>query len=178
MIKNSLIVYEIAWVIRRIYEVSDRLRTSLVDQTLFEERCIDRVGEYLNKDKDNKHHRRYIERMIKEVASSVSTRNRNEYAELFISLSIGNEEEDEEIEFEPEDVLTDVESEIMKQETIALLTQDDRSKKVLEAWSIGNTNNTEISRMLTHTLGGKTESHRKFIQRFEKDCREKLATAI
>lgn len=177
MVKNSLIVYEVAWVIRRIYEVSDKIRTSLVDQTLFEERCIERVGEYLNKDKDNKQHRRYIERMIKEVASSVSTRNKNEHAELFISLSTGNDEE-EEIEFEPVDVLTDVESEIMKQETIALLTQDDRSKKVLEAWSIGNTNNTEISRMLTHTMGGKTETHRKFIQRFEKECRDKLATAI
>src|SRR5690625_1545173 len=113
-----------------------------------------------------------IGRKVKEAEESF----RKEESTLFSGMT--SETSEGEIEFEPLDVLTNVESEVLTKETIALLTQDDRSKKILEAWSIGNTNNTEISRMLTHTLGGKTESHRKFIQRYEKDCREKLATAI
>lgn len=177
MSERTLVVYENRWIIEMIYRTSDNVRDKLTDQTLFEERCIKRISKYLNLSKGNVNNKRYINRLIHEVASAVIKRNKNEHARIFTEMST-EDGDGSEIAFEPEDVLTDVESEVITKETIALLTQDDRSKKVLEAWSIGNTNNTEISRMLTHTLGGKTESHRKFIQRFERDCREKLATAI
>lgn len=180
MSENNLIVYENGWVINRIYEVSDRIRGTLRDQTLFEGRCIGRVGEYLSKGPERVKHKRYIERMINEVATSVIERNKNEYAELFSTLSAEQEDaEGQEIEFEPLDVLANVESEVIVKETIALLAQGDRKKSmVLQSWADGNDNITSISRTLASTFGGNTDSHRKSVNRFRTECRKKLTTAI
>lgn len=180
MSKNNLIVYETSWIINRIYEVSDNVRGLVTDQTLFEERCIKRVGEYLSKDKERYKHRRYIERLINEVATSVVDRNKNEYAELFSTLLAEHEDEEEqEIEFEPEDVLANVESEVIRNETIALLAEGDRIKSmVLQSWSDGNDNNASISRTLASTFGGNAESHRRAVNRFRTECRKQLTTAI
>ena len=176
--KNNLIVYENGWIIQRIYEVSDRIRDKLTDQTLFEERCIKRITDYLLICETNKRNKRYIERLINEVASAVIERNRNEYAELFSELSTESEE-DKEMEYEPIDVLADVESEVIKRETVTLLAENDcRRLTVLEGWAIGNTNDNQISRALARTYGGNPESHRKFIQRFRLRCREQMSAAI
>src|SRR5690625_1716845 len=176
--KKALEVYRNKWVIERIYVVSDRIRDKVTDQTLFEERCINRIGEYLVKSNDNINNKKYIERMINEVAKSVVDRNKNEMAEYFSSLK-KEDEEGEELEYEPTDFLADVESEVIEKDMVALLAEDDHRKlKVLEGWRIGNTNDKQISRTLAGTFGGKSDSHRKFIQRFRKSCREKLKTAI
>lgn len=178
MPKHNLIVYKNKWIIERIYEVSDELRSRVTDQTLFEERCINRVGGYLDINSSNVRNRRYIERMIREVASSILGRNKNEAAELFTDLGTKDEESDEEIEYEPIDVLANVESEVIKKETITLLAQDDRRRtSVLEAWALGNTNDSQISRTLARTFGGNFDSQRKFVQRFQKECREQLLSA-
>lgn len=176
--KRSLEVYKNKWLIDRIYFTSDKIRGKVVDQTLFEERCINRVGEYLLKDVNNIKNFNYIMRMINEVACSVINRNKNEHAEYFSSLK-KDDDEGGEIEFEPEDDLTDVESEVIEKDMVALLAQNDHKKlKVLEGWQVGNTNDKQISRTLARTFGGKSESHRKFIQRFRDSCRNKLNTAI
>jgi len=178
MINTSLIVYENDWIIRRIYEVADGLRTVIVDQTKFEERCINRVARYLNGDKSRTSHRNYIERLIQQEASDYRRRGKKEDAELFTTLATFGDD-GEEIEYEPEDVLADVEGEVIAKETAALLAQDDRRKElIVGSWTIGNDNNSEISRLLAQSIGGNSESHRKFIQRFRADCREMLATAI
>jgi len=176
--KRSLEVYKNKWLIDRIYFTSDKIRGKVVDQTLFEERCINRVGEYLLKDVNNIKNFNYIMRMINEVACSVINRNKNEHAEYFSSLT-KYDDGGGEIEFEPDDDLTDVESEVIEKDMVALLAQNDHKKlKVLEGWQIGNTNDKQISRTLARTFGGKSESHRKFIQRFRDSCRNKLNTAI
>jgi|SRR5699024_2369340 len=176
--ENKTIVYEIGWILERIYTVSDRVRNKLTDQSLFEERCIERVANYLNVCESHRRNKRYIERLINEVASAVLTRNRNEHAEIFSELS-KKDEDGEELEFEPEDVLADVEKEVMAKEMTALLAQDDhRKKEILGYWAIGNTNNAYISRSLARTFGGNAESHRKAINRFRKECHEYLNVAI
>lgn len=175
--ENILVVYENDWILERVYTVSDRIRGRITDQTLFEERCIKRVADYIAVKEENIRNRRYIEKLINEVASAVIGRNKNEHATIFSELSTEDDEEDE-IEFEVEDVLADVESEVMVKEMTALLAQDDHSKKlILGYWTMGNTNNAYISRSLARTKGGNEESHRKAIQRFRKSCRE-LLTAI
>ncbi len=63
-------------------------------------------------------------------------------------------------------------------EKIALLAQDDKRKLlILTEWSNG-TSDTKISELLAQSLGGKTEAHRKFIQRFRKQCQGRLAGAL
>lgn len=175
---NSLIVYENEWIIQRIYEVGDGLRTAVVDQTKFEERCINRVARYLNGDKSRTSHRNYIERLIQQEASDYRRRGKKEDAELFTTLAT-YDDDGEEMEFEPEDALTDVEDEVIARETAALLAQDDRRKEmIVGSWTLGIENCSEISRLLAQSIGGNPESHRKFIQRFRADCREYIAEAI
>lgn len=177
--KNNLIVYENDWILERIYEVSDRIRDKLVDQTLFEERCIKRVSGYLSICETNKRNRRYIERLINEVASAVIERNRNEHTSLFSALIITEGDEGEEVEFEPQDVLANVEEEVLAKETATLLAQDDcRDKMILRYWLIGNTNSAYISRSLARTFGGNDKSHRVYVHRFRESCRKHLETAI
>ena len=182
---HELLVYELKWVLNVIYEVSDRIRGRLTDQTKYEERAINRVGRYLAIDKRNRYNKQYIIKLIEEVASSVIDRNKNEHYDLFTDLSEQDEETYEMIEYEPLDEMTasdyrysEVEDEVIAKKTAALLAQDNRRMKIIKAWLIGNTNTSDISRTLARSLGGNVEGHRKFIQRFEKECRERLSTAI
>lgn len=168
------IVYQNKWLIDRIYQVSDKIRSKVTYQIDFESRCIKRVAEYLALSDSNIKNRQYIEKMINEVASSVIKRNKNEHYSCFNELSY-QDEDNSEIEFDPEDVLADVEAELINKETINLLAEGDRQKKViLEAWSLGNTNNSLISRTLADVLGGKPESYRKSINRFKKSCADRI----
>src|SRR5690625_3213559 len=138
MINNSLIVYENDWIIQRSYEVADGLTTVIVDPTKSEERCINRIARYLNGAKNRTNHRNYIERIIKQAASDYRRRGKKEDAELFTTLAtLGDDGED--MEFEPEDVLADVEGEVISKETAALLAQDDRRKELIAgSWTRGN----------------------------------------
>src|SRR5699024_2261467 len=182
---NELLVYELKWVLNVIYEVSDRIRGRLTDQTKYEERAINRVGRYLAIDKRNRYNKQYIIKLIEEVASSVIERNKNEHYDLFTDLAEQDEETYEMIEYEPIDEMkasdyrySKVEDEVIAKKTAAMLAQDNRRMKIIKAWLIGNTNTSDISRTLARSLGGNVEGHRKFIQRFEKECRERLSTAI
>src|SRR5690625_3626929 len=130
MINTSLIVYENEWIIRRIYEVADGLRTAVVDQTKFEERCINRVARYLSGGKNRTSHRNYIERLIQQEASDYRRRGKKEDAELFTTLATLGDD-GEEMEFEPEDVLADVEGEVLSKESAALLAQEDRRRELI-----------------------------------------------
>src|SRR5690625_7828477 len=102
MINKNLIVYKNEWILEEIYKVSDRIHNQVTDSTLFEERSIRRVAEYLHREIDNIKNRRYIIRIINEVASSVIERNKNEHAQLFSELT-SEDEDGSEIEFEPID---------------------------------------------------------------------------
>lgn len=170
--KKILEVHKQRWIVDRIYEVSDSIRTMLTDQTKFEERCMKRVGEYLINNVGSEKNKRYIERLIGEVRSASLRRNKNEDANLFSDM-VGKDEEGEEMEFEPVDALESVESEVVANEMTALLEQGgQRNKLILDCWATGNTNDAEISRVLEHALGGNSESHRRQIGRFRNQCRK------
>lgn len=179
--EEIIIVYETPWVINRIHSVSDRIRGRVVDQTLFEDRCIKRVGGYLIGDTSRTENRRYVDRLINEVAAEAVRRNKREEAELFSTL-IADEEEGEEvpeIEFDPIDVLANVESEIIAKETVALLAEGDLKKEfVLQSWADGVSSVLEISRSLARSYGGNVETHRKSVNRFRTFCRTELSMAI
>lgn len=177
-LQKAKLVYEIKWLIELVYKESDKLLHRISDTTIFEERCIRDLGEYLALDKDNKNNKNYLVRLVKRKVKEAVTSYRKEEAELASELYI-NDEEGNETEFEPIDVLADVESEIIKKETADLLAQGDcRKEKIIELWVTGYSNNALISRMLAHSFGGNEEAHRKYIQRFRQSCRKKLAAAI
>lgn len=84
--------------------------------------------------------------------------------------------------FEVKDVLADVERKVLREviykENVALLAKDDvRKRAILKAWTIGYLNASELSGVLANTFGGKAESHRKSIQRFEIECKKRLKVA-
>jgi|SRR5699024_2653490 len=181
--ENSLIVYQNKWIIEKVYRVSDRLSRKVTDTTMFEDRSIKRVGEYLRQNVDNVHNKQYIIKLINEVASAAIARNSNEEAQRFSELTYESEEGDE-TAFEPLDDFTYekgfgesvVESEFNAKETADLLAQDDRRKLlIIEQWLYGNDNNSDISRVLADSLGGNPDSYRRYIHRFRDECRELLA---
>src|SRR5690625_4687094 len=175
---NSFIVYQVSWIIERIYEVSDQLRTSVKDQTHFEERCINRISRYIKGDPRREKHRRYIEGMIQREASDFLSWCQKEDASIFTELVIEDDGE-QEIEFEPLDVLANVESEVIRNETVTLLAEGDCMKSmILQSWADGNDNIASISRSLARSFGGNVESNRKAVNRFRTTCRKQLSTAI
>lgn len=172
------IVYEIDWLLEMVYRESDKLLHVVSNTERFEHRCIKDLGAYLLLNKENKNNKKQLIRIINRHVKEAKEVYNKEEATKFSELQ-ATDEEGEVLEFEPVDVLADVESEVIKKETIDLLAKGDRRKlKVLESWVDGNKNDKQISRTLASTFGGNPESHRKYIQRFRKDCRNILATAI
>lgn len=177
--KEIELVYKTKWIIERIYYESDRLLNKITDTTIFEDRVIKDVGQYLLRNIDNKNNRRHIEYLIKRKVWEAENSYKKEGYINFSNLNYDDSEDDDEVEFEPTDVLADVESEVIKKETIELLAENDRRRKeILESWSLGNTNDSQVSRSLARSLGGNEKVHRIFIQRFRKACREQLLAAI
>lgn len=165
------VVFENRWIIEKIYEESERLSYYITDTSRFEERCIEYVARYLNKYQGARNSRRYIQRLIMCKSQEAKEVFKKEHYTTFGGLAALNEDGDE-LEYEPEDVLANVESEVITKETIDLLAQDDRRKRlILGSWLMGNDNVSDISRLLAQTIGGNAETHRKFIQRFRSDCR-------
>src|SRR5699024_9902906 len=109
------------------------------------------------------------------VGEFLSTYRTEQSIPFSVIASCDEEDEDKQLGFDEVDVLANVESDVIAKEMTALLAQDDHRKKViLGNWILGNDNNSDISRLLAQTFGGNEEAHRKFIQRFRKDCRESL----
>lgn len=170
---NESIVYNETWIIDEIQKSSDEVLLKQLNPGLFEKRVISKITKYITENTKRRKHRRYIIKMIKrECKDFIESRQDNKvynFSSIYEKDEDGNEQY-----FEPPDVLADVEDEIMAKEMAALLAQDSRSEIILDAWLLGNTNDTEVSRILADTLGGNSKSHRIYIQRFKKQCREKL----
>lgn len=172
------LVYEIDWLVEYIYRESDKLIHKITDTTIFEDRCIKDIGNYLAMDEKNRRNKNYLIRLVKRKVQEAENGFKKEESDLLSDYTYIDDDGDER-ELEPEDVLANVESEVITKETIDLLAQGDRRKtKILEGWAIGNTNDKQVSRMLAHTLGGTIESHRKYIQRFRNKCGEQLSAAV
>lgn len=172
------LVYKNKWIIDRIYQESDRLISKISDITTFEDRAVNDVAQYLGRCTENLRNKKHILYLIKRKVWEAENKFKKEEYTNFSNL-VYNDQEGEEVEYEPIDVLANVESEVIRKEMTALLAQDDhRNKKILEFWTIGNTNNAYISRSLARSLGGNEDAHRKYIQRFRKSCCGKLSAAI
>ena len=170
------VVYEISWLINRVYRESDKLTGRITDTSRFEARCINDLARYLNIDKEHRNHKRHLIRIInRNVGEFLSTYRTEQSIPFSVIASCDEEDEDKQLGFDEVDVLANVESDVIAKEMTALLAQDDHRKKViLGNWILGNDSSSDISRLLAQTFGGNVESHRKFIQRFRKDCRESL----
>lgn len=178
-------VYSHKDIVSEIFKASELIRYRIPDQTNFEERVMDKVGKYLLLDEKNSRNMRYIKRLIyREYHYYISDGNRKLEESVFyseVNTGDGHESpgEHKEIEFEPADVLANVESEVIAKEMTALLAKgDQRKKEILGFWAIGNNNNAYISRSLARSFGGNKESHRKAINRFREECRDFITAAI
>lgn len=74
------------------------------------------------------------------------------------------------------DDLADVPKKVLLNEKVALLAEGDiRKRLVLNEWMKGCADDSSIAAFLAKRIGGKKESHRRFITRFRTSCREILA---
>lgn len=173
--KYQIHSYENEWVMQNVLRAVDSISHKVTNTAIVERRVMIQVGKYLERDTSNKNHKRHILRLIYREVNESLKRNQREYAEHLEDLTT-SDEEGQAIEYEPEDVLADINSGNMEiKETIELLAQGDRrNKMILNAWANGYTEAKEISSILADALGGNSESHRKHIQRFKKTCRTGL----
>ena len=167
-------------VVKLVQQATERIWHSVPDVTSFEHTCYTNIGRELVKGETRsiKALSRYY---IKRAEARHLKLTKYEKPTYFSELAdrINDDESIEKINYEPEDVLADVESEVIAKEMTALLAQDDHRKKViLGNWINGNDNTSDIARLLAQTIGGNVEAHRKYIRRFQLECRDKLATAI
>lgn len=177
--KSIELIYQNNDLLNLITRAVDNERNYVANTEMLEDRIYKRLSRYIKGDEERAKHFVTIKRMVYETISEFKETYRKEFYEHFSEFDTVNTSDGSTTEFEPIDVLADVEGEVITKEMTALLAQDDQRKLViLGSWKVGNDNNTEISRLLAQSVGGKIESHRKFIQRFRNECREKLATAI
>ena len=177
--KKVEFIHKEGWLVNYINDMSDRYRNIITNTARMEELAFNRVSRYVDGDKEKLKHRRVLIRLVNEVRKQHETEYKTEHYMLFNELESNEDEEGQVIEFEPLDVLANVESEVIRNETIALLAEGDRIKSmVLQSWSDGNDNNASISRTLASTFGGNAESHRRAVNRFRTECRKQLTTAI
>lgn len=184
MKKENLIFIEEAMkfpeVIKLVGRASERMWHKVSDVTSFEYACYRNIGIAISKGNV---------RSVGGIASRIIARAEawfvkyrgTNYLQSLESLA-GLDDEGYEEPFEVQDVLADVENEVVREETlienVALLAKDDvRKKTIIKAWVEGYHNARELSCVLANTFGGKAESHRKTIQRFEIECRKKLGVA-
>lgn len=179
MIEFQLNSYNDKWVMSNVRRAVDSITHQITDTSKVERRVLIKVGRYLSLQDSNKNNKKHILRLIFREVNDSLKRNRREYAEHLADLTT-QDEEGQDIEYEPEDVLANVGSAGLEiKETITLLAKDDRRRKtILNEWMNGNTNDMDISRILADSLGGQARSHRIFIQRFRIECQEQLSEAI
>lgn len=175
MLVNQEVCYSHPGIIKEVFDLTSEAASIVTDTSRLENDILNDIGSYLMKDPNNYKKRRYIRRIINSKISVAKRRNKLEQA---TSLSDESFEDDEgqAVEYEPEDVLADINSGNLEvKETIALLAQNDRRRNlILNAWTKGYTDDRELSSILADTLGGNSESHRKFIHRFRNSCRTQL----
>lgn len=168
--------YRHSWVIQEIRRAVSSVAHKVTNTSALEERVMKYVGNYIEKKDSEAKNRKYIRRLIyQKIAQSMLT-YRIEKATHLASLS-HQDEDGQEVEYEPQDVLANVASGNLEiKETITLLAKDDRRKEfVLNAWANGYMDDTEISHILADVFTGQATGHLSFIKRFRKTCKVELA---
>ena len=186
MKKENLIFIEkaisIPEVVKLVNQASERIWHKIPDVTSFEHSCYRDIGIAIMTKKGIKSVVGISTRIVaRKAAWHVKNRGRPEVVESLEYLA-GHDDEGNEEPFEVQDVLADVENKLIRRETLlenaALLAKGDvRKNTIIQAWVEGYHNAKELSGVLANTFGGKSESHRKTIQRFEIECRKQLGVA-
>ena len=171
------IIYKNEAIVKMVQEAVDNAGRKITNTDRLEERIYRRISRYIEGCEKRARHYSIIRKFIYESISEYEKRYRTENSVPFSELESDNEDDgDKELEFEPIDVLANVESETIAKEMTALLAQDDHRKKIiLGNWITGNDNVSDIARLLAQTIGGSVETHRKYIHRFQKECRKFIA---
>jgi len=117
------------------------------------------------------------------AAKAVIDRTKSQYykrdsrnSKLYTSMNALETVEDEDkVGYQFADRRQNVEDEVLLNEKITLLAQgDNRRKIILTEWTKGATSKS-ISELLAQQLGGKADSHYRFIKRFKSECQNALA---
>lgn len=174
--ENLITVYEIPWLIEYVHRKCESTRVVNTDK--LEDRVIGKLADFIRRYPEQRGNRKTLSRWTdKYVAYLSSEKFRNDQSSLFSEI-VTKDDEGKEAEYEPVDVLANVESEVVAKRTIDLLAQADRRKLViLNEWANGNTIDSDISLALAREIGGNPESHRKAIHRFRIECRRALDCA-
>lgn len=184
MKKENLIFIEEAMkfseVIRLVSEASERIWHKVRDVTSFEHTCYRNIGKALATQDV---------RSVGGIATRVIARAeawhvKNRGCEVIYSIEslAGLDEYGEDEPFEIPDVLADVEREVLsnirhKEIATFLAEGDDLQAAILNAWTNGFENDTELSRVLANSFGKKSSGIRIKIQRFRSKCKKRLKVA-
>jgi len=167
-------------VVNLVNEASERVWHKVTDATSFEHTCYRNIGEAIrnNPVKSIGGLATYIIRRAE--AWHVKHRGR-EPVESIESLA-GLDDDGNLLVYEIEDVLANVERRVIgsirHKEIVTLLAEgDDLKGEILNAWTNGYTNDTELSRVLANSFGKNSSGIRRDIQRFKKACKKRLSAA-
>lgn len=168
------IVYKERWLVDFVN--TQVARTRVTNQSLLESRIHKQLEKYLLKFQDAHRHRNKLRQIVNdEIASSVKL-YKLERTESFSGTCVVNDF-GESLEFEPEDVLANVEEPMLEKssisERIRSLAATDSEEFVLNAW-IDEKSDSEIARELALRFGGNSRSLRIWVQRFRTKCQERL----
>lgn len=168
-------------VVKLVRNASERIWYKVNDVTSFEHTCYRNIGIALV----NENVRSVGGIATRIIARAEKWHIKNRGAEPLESIQslAGLDEEGCEQPFEIKDVLANVESTVIDSqsvnEKIAFLAEGDSRKEfVLRHWTNGGYNDKELSNVLANVFGGKSSSHRRFIQRFRIECQKRLANAV
>lgn len=173
--ERQVVVYEIPWIIEMIHRKVSEVSHLIIRTDKLEQQIVKKVGGYLLSQKGSSSHRKYIMKLIMREISLAKERYAIQHSDFFSDVSY-TDEEGQSLDFEPEDVLANVEvTRLVTEETITLLAQGDRRDHfILNAWTQGYFDDTELSRILADVFPGRATGHRSRIKRFRNECRAKL----
>lgn len=181
MLEYQIHCYQKKWVLDAIINAVDKVSCEVTNTYLMEGQVMNYVGRYIAEHDIEAKNKKYITRLIYQKIHRLKTQYRSQHVTHFADLGF-EDDSGELVEFDPVDVLANVDADsIITKETTTLLAKDDRRKEfVLNAWLVGFSNDSELSLVLADEFNDTQPSgHRSFIKRFRNDCRTLLSsTAI
>jgi DNA-directed RNA polymerase specialized sigma24 family protein len=170
---NELALEEIFRKINPLIENASRIIEKVSDDpTKFDCRVLLKIKKAIE-DPSVKDFAGYVKTIIGNEKSDFLTRRKRKREDISMTAMEGDGDEDLGYQFESVD---NTEQTIEFKERVTLLAQGNPKKEaILLQWSRG-AEDKAISQLLAQLFGGKAESHRKFIQRFKTDCRDRLAS--
>jgi len=160
---------------------SEQIWHKIENQTEFECRCLLKIKKALaNFDRRKGSFRSLVTNIIMREKYDFLARRKRKISDVLSLDEHLTDHEGNKRYLEVVDVLADVESTVIDSqsvnEKIAFLAEGDPRKEfVLRHWTNGGYNDKELSNVLANVFGGKSSSHRRFIQRFRIKCQRRLA---